>query len=322
VRAFVTGATGFIGRHLTEALVARGIRVTALVRSAVKGRELAHLGVQVVEGDLARRPPSAGALAGHDVLFHVAGLVAARDEAEFLAVNRDGTRRLTALAREAGIGRFVLVSSLAAGGPSSAETPLRGNEPPRPVTRYGRSKLAAEVAVRESGLPWTIVRPPATYGPGDREMHRLFRAASLGVAPVLGRGSLRLSLVFGPDLARALVAAAEADRTLGGVYYAAHPEIVTSRHLLERLGNAVGRRVRVVSVPEAAARVLLYLTGAAARLAGRATVLNPDKANEFFQPAWTCDPAPLVEATGWRAEVDLERGAHLTVAWYREKRWL
>jgi hypothetical protein len=122
-------------------------------------------------GDLDDPEALVRAAEGVDVIYHVAGLVMARDEAEFHAVNAEGTRRLLEAAAPSGA-RFVLVSSLAAGGPTVPGRPLLGHEPPHPVTAYGRSKLAAEAVVRAGPLPWTIVRPPAVYGPRDREMFR------------------------------------------------------------------------------------------------------------------------------------------------------
>lgn len=322
MKALVTGGTGFVGGHLIRALLDAGVEVTALVRSAARGKELARRGVRLVEGDLGDTALLARTASDPDVVFHVAGLVAARSEAEFLTVNRDGTANLVGALAQRGGGRLVLVSSLAAGGPAPVDRPLTGTEPPQPVTAYGRSKAAGEAVVRASSLDWTIVRPPAVYGPGDREMFRLFRAAALGVGPVLGAGRMRLSLVYGPDLARALVAAAASPATVGGTYYAAHPEVLTSREVLRQIGAASGKTVRIIPIPRPLGRLALHLTGAAARLTGRATVLTPDKANEFFQEAWTCDPAPLTRATGWTAEHSLATGAERTVAWYRERGWL
>jgi nucleoside-diphosphate-sugar epimerase len=322
VKAFVTGATGFVGGHLVRALLEAGMDVTAMVRSIARGRDIASQGAALLQADLSDPAVLTRAMAGHDLVFHVAGLIAARNEAEFLAVNRDGTATLLTAIAAAQVRRLVLVSSQAAGGPSAGGPPLRGHEPPHPVTAYGRSKLAAEAVVRRSTLDWTIVRPPAVYGPGDREMFRLFKAAARGLGPVFGDGSMRLSLIYGPDLAAALVAAGVSTGTIGGTYYAAHPEILSSRDVLIRIGQAAGRNVRIVRIPHWVGRAALQITGAAARLAGRATVLTADKANEFFQAAWTCDSAPLTEATGWRAQHDLAAGAELTLAWYRERRWI
>jgi nucleoside-diphosphate-sugar epimerase len=322
VKAFVTGATGFVGSHLAEALVRRGDRVTALVRSPSKADRLRELGVELVAGDLHAAAALAHGAAGADVVYHVAGLVAARSEAEFLAGNRDGTRNVVEAAEAGDVRRFVFVSTMAAGGPAERGHPLSGNEPPRPVTRYGRSKLAAEAVVRASSLAWTIIRPPMVYGPRDVEVLKVFRIARTGVAPVFGDGMQELSAVHAADLADALVAAATAPATVGGTYYAAHPEVFTSAEFVRAVARAIGHRARVIPLPLALARAALSVTELAARAAGRATILTADKAHEFFQAAWTGDPAPLARDAGWTAQRDLERGLAETAAWYREHGWL
>ncbi len=322
MNVLVTGATGFVGSHLVEALRRRGDQVTALARSAAKAAALAPLGVRVVPGDLQDTASLDRAVAGQDVIYHVAGVVAARDEAEFLRANRDGTADLVASASRAGSARFVLVSSMAAAGPSEPGRPLTGSEPPHPVTAYGRSKLAAEAAVTAGTLPWVIVRPPTVYGPRDREVLKVFRMVRLGLAPVFGDGSQQLSAVHGADLAGALVAAGSAPAAAGKIYYACHPEIATSAQLVRAVGAAMGRRVALVPVPSPVGRALLAVTEASARLVGRTTILTRDKANEFFQAAWTGDPSPLTRDTGWRALHDLASGMADTYRWYRTAGWL
>lgn len=322
MRVLVTGATGFVGSHLVEALRRRNAEVTALVRSTGKAQALASQGVRLVAGDLHDPAALEQAAAGQDVVFHVAGLVAAKDEAEFLRTNREGTAGLLDAAGRAGVGRFVLVSSMAAGGPSAPGRPHTGSEPPRPVTAYGRSKLAAEQLVRTGRVPWTILRPPMVYGPWDREVLKVFRLARLGIAPVFGEGTQELSAVHGADLAQALVAAAMAERAENRLYYACHPETFTSAAFVRSVGAALGRSVRVLRLPRLLGSAALSVTGAAARLSGRPTILTPDKANEFFQAAWTGDPRPLVEETGWSPEFSLESGLAHTYAWYRSAGWL
>jgi nucleoside-diphosphate-sugar epimerase len=255
-------------------------------------------------------------------VYHVAGLVAARNEAEFLAVNRDGTRRLLDATAAAQVSRFQLVSSMAAGGPSAAGRPLQGDEPPHPVTAYGRSKLAGEEVVRNSPVPWTILRPPAVYGPGDREILKVFKIARLGVAPVFGGGTQELSLVYGPDLGEALAAAGHSEATIGKTFYPCHPEIITSGNLVQTIGRAMNRKVTLLPLPSSLARGILAITAAGARVTGKATVLTPDKAYEFFAPAWTASPEPLTTATGWRAAHDLASGIARTLEWYQTEQWL
>ncbi|HUG28507.1 MAG TPA: NAD-dependent epimerase/dehydratase family protein [Gemmatimonadales bacterium] len=322
MRTLVTGGTGFVGSHLVEALRQRGDEVTAMVRSPARAAILQPFGVTLATGDLHDTAAMARALAGVEVVYQVAGLTAARNAAEFQRVNVDGTATLLAAAAEAGVRRFVLVSSLAAAGPSPRGGRRAELEPSEPVTLYGRSKAAAEDAVRRGAVPWVIARPPAVYGPRDVELLKVFKIARLGVAPVFGDGSQELSLVYGPDLAEALAAMGSTVGVEGRVYYPAHPEVVTSGALVHTIGRAMGRRMRLVPLPRPLAGGILQVTGLAARLMGRATLLNPDKANEFFQPAWTCDPGPLERETGWRAAHDVVRGVAATRAWYRREGWL
>jgi dihydroflavonol-4-reductase len=322
MRALVTGATGFVGSHLAEALRQRGDDVTALARSSAKAKPLTSLGVNVVAGDLHDLAALDRAVEGQDVVYHVAGLIAARNEADFLRANGKGTENVVAAMQRAGVPRLVFVSSLAAAGPAQRGTPLSGEEAPRPVTAYGRSKLAAEQTVRASGLSWSIVRPPIVYGPRDREVLKVFRLARLRIAPVFGDGSQELVAVHAEDLAGALMAAASSPATIGRTYTASHPEVFTSAQFGVAVAAAMGHSVKTVHIPQPVGRALLLVTEAAAKLARKSTILTSDKANEFFQPAWTGDPTPLTRDTGWRARYDLKQGLAHTYRWYREAGWL
>ena len=322
MKALVTGATGFVGSHLTEVLLRQGVEVTALARSAQKALTLAAQGVRVEPGDLHDTSALERAAREQDVIYHVAGLVAARSEAEFIRANVGGTRNVLTAAAAAGCPRLVLVSSLAAGGPSSRGRPLDGGEAPRPVTAYGRSKLAAEELVKGSGLKWTVVRPPIVYGPRDREILKVFRLARLRLAPVFGDGGQELSAVHAADLAEALAAVGGSTAAVGGTYVACHPEVFTAAEFGSAVGRAMGRSVTTVRIPRQLGRAVLSLTEASARLVRQPTILTADKANEFFQPAWTGDPAPLTRDCGWRAAYDLKRGLADTYDWYRRAGWL
>lgn len=322
MKALVTGATGFVGSHLVEALRLGGAEVTALARSPDRAAALRTHGIRVVIGSLKDHASLEQAAADQDVVYHVAGLVAARNEAEFLSANQDGTLNLVTAAERRAKPRFVLVSSLAAGGPAKRGVPLTGSEPPQPVTAYGRSKLAAERVVKASVLPWSIVRPPIVYGPRDHEILKLFRIARLGVTPVFGDGSQELSAVHAADLARALIAVGNSTTAIGRTYNACHPEVFTSAEFGRAIGAAMGRSVGTLRIPALLGRALLSMTETSARLTGRTTILTTDKANEFFQPAWTGDPAPLIHDCGWWARYDLRTGLTDTYQWYRKAGWL
>jgi len=322
VKAFVTGGTGFVGAHLVQALRARGDQVTCLVRNAAKAHALGWSDVRLVRGDLDDAAALREGCAGAEVIYHVAGRISARDTAEFMRANRDGTANVLEAAAHAPPERFVLVSSLAAAGPTTPGKPIDETRSPSPVTPYGQSKLAAELLVRAQARSWTIVRPPTVYGEWDREVLKAFKLARMGVAPVFGDGSQELSVIYAGDLAAALVAAATAPATANRVYYAAHPVVTTSRDLVRAIGRAVGREPRIVPLPGVLARGLLWTIGTIAHLAGRATLLSGDKAAEFLAPAWTCRPDALTRDAGWRAVTDLETGLRRTAAWYRREGWL
>ena len=322
MNVLITGGAGFLGSHLADSFLARGDTVTCLVRSPDRVRALGWTDVQTIPGDLDSPAALRQGCDGADVVYHVAGRISARNLREFLSVNRDGTARVLDAARAAPPGRFVHVSTLAVGGPTVPGHPIDETRPPQPVTNYGRSKLEAEALVRASGIPWTIVRPPVVYGERDRETLRIFRLARAGWGPVMGDGTQELSVVYAGDLAEALIAAGTAPATAGGVYYAAHPDVTTSAGLVRAVAVAVGRTPRIVRLPAALARVALWIVGSLASLAGRATVLSADKADEFLAPAWTCRPDALMRDSGWRAATDLAAGLSRTTAWYRAEGWL
>lgn len=322
MRVMVTGGTGFVGSHLIDHLIEQGHQVTALVRSPGKAARLEPLGVQLIQGDIHDSEALLQSCQKAEVVYHVAGLVAARSVEEFMAANRDGTANVLAAAQAAGVGRLALVSSMAAGGPSTTDQARSPGDPAEPVTVYGRSKLAAEEVVQAGSVPWTIVRPPMVYGPRDTEVLKLFRIARNGLVPVFGGGDQLLSAITGPDLARALVAAANNPATRGKIYYACHEETFTSGQFAREVGRLVHPKPRVVPIPRWLGTAALALAGGVARVSNSASILNLDKRHEFFAEAWTGDPTPLTEATGWRAAHDLESGLSLTAEWYRDNGWL
>ena len=322
MKAFVTGGTGFVGAHLVQALRARGDEVTCLVRNAAKAQAHGWSDVRVIRGDLDDAAALAQGCENAEVIYHVAGRISARDLDEFMRANRDGTANVLEAAGSAWPGRFVLVSSLAAGGPTTPGQPIDESRPPSPVTPYGQSKLAAEVLVKAMARAWTIVRPPAVYGEWDREFLKVFRLARLGFAPVFGDGSQELSVIYAGDLATALVAAAVTPAAANRTYYAAHPAVTTSRALVRSIGRAMGREVRVLPLPGPLARGLLWTIGSIAHATRRATLLSADKAAEFLAPAWTCRADALLHDTGWRARTDLETGLRRTATWYHSEGWL
>lgn len=322
MRVAVTGGTGFVGGHLLEALRRRDWPVAALARSAAGRRAVEALGCRAVAGDLEDATALAALVEGAQVVFHCAGLVEALSDAAFHRVNAEGTGRVARAAAAAGVERLVHVSSLAVTGPAVRGRPLDERATPRPLTAYGRSKLAGEEAVRRSGARFTIVRPPVVYGPGDRQLLPVFRLARRGVVLALGDPTQELSLVYGPDLAEALLAVATSAACEARTYHAVHPEIVTQRLMGASIARAMGRRGLRVTVPGGVLRAAAAVAGLLARARGRPVLLSDDRAAEFLAPAWIASPEALARDAGWTAATALEPGIAATARWYRDAGWL
>lgn len=323
MKVAVTGATGFVGSHLFDVLRERGDDVTCLVRRPEQAEALRAAGAKLVAGTLEDDQALRALADGAEVLYHVAGAVTSAGQSERLErVNLQGTQAVVRAAAGASVPRLVYVSSLAASGPSLAGVPLADTQQCRPVTDYGRSKLRGEEAVRAGGVAFTIVRPPAVYGPRDRQFLPAFRMVRRGLAPVLGDGRQELSLIHARDLARALIAAGRASQTVGKTYHAAHAQIVTQRELVQGIARALGRGVAIIPVPKPVLIGLLHVVGTAADLVGARTVLRPGKAAELLAPAWTCATNGFAADSGWTAEIDLDRGLQETAGWYRQAGWL
>ena len=264
------------------------------------------------------------AAADQEVVYHAAALTGAVDEAEFMSANRDGTANLArACVLTGGQQRFVLISSMAAGGPARRGVPRTEDGHDQPVTMYGRSKLAAEEALRHEQLAWTILRPPTVYGPRDRDnLLAVFRATRLGFAPVFGDGSQEVSLIHVVDLAAAIMAAGSHPDLGGRLFYVNHPEIVTSAALVRTIGRSLGHEVKLSRYPNGWPADCSRSAAPRPGLLRRKTILRADKANEFYQEAWTADPAAFVAATNWRAVFDMQGGIANTASWYRANRWI
>jgi len=327
VRWLLTGATGFIGLNLAERLARRGDEVRALVRDRSRAGELEDLGAELVEGDVSRPETLPGAVRGADVVVHLAGIVKAVRREDYFAVNAAGTRALARAAAAAGRIRFVLVSSLAAAGPSSPGRARTEEDRPAPVSVYGESKLAAEEALRESAslLEATVVRPPLVYGPRDKEMlPALFRMARTGVVVKAGLGEKLYSVIHVDDLTELISVAALRGRRLGaegseGIYFADSGREHTWEDLARAVLYSLGRRGVVVPVPETLSWLVAGASSAAARIRGKAAILSLDKMLEIREGTWTCSSARARRELGWKPCLDLLEGMRRSVEWFRER---
>lgn len=315
----VTGASGFIGSHLVDALRAQGRAVRAVLRPTSSLRWLPS-DVEIVRLADWRGHELRAACAGADRLFHVAGVTHAPNEAAFFSFHVGATAALLAAACDTGgISRVVIFSSLAAAGPSRTGQPLREDDPPCPVSWYGRSKLAQEEAVQafRDRLSIVILRPPAVYGPRDRDFLPLFKAASKGLMPAPRRGTQSLTSVR--DIVRGALDAASASVPSGRVYFICSREITTWEGLAQALGDALNRRIRLVRFPRRCIMPIGRVLGWAARVIGAQPPLDRNKLMEARFSHWTCVPRRAERELGFSPSVDLAAGIRETADWYRSQ---
>jgi len=320
VKALVTGATGFVGSHLVERLLGAGMGVVCLVRPTSDLAALEGMDIERRVADLDDADSLRPAVRGVDYVFHAAGLTRARTRGEYLAVNADGTRRLLEALLAEGVEprRFVYVSSLAAVGPANSPEPPDESAPPRPIDGYGASKLAGERVVLDHAerLAVTIVRPPAVYGPRDRNFLPLLRSTlRLGRMPMVGKPSKQMALAYVSDLAEGLYLAAESHKAVGRTYFIASGNY-TMGELVEAVCSVLHLPPRRLRVPSPLARLIGEIGQLKWAITGRPQIVSRRKVRDMLQPRWTCSWNRARQELSYREAVNLKEGMRRTVQWY------
>ena len=315
-----------MGSHVVERLAAAGARVRCLVRASSSLRYLPRDGIELVQGDVAAGTGLQEAVEGAAVVVHIASVTKALSEAAFYQGNLRATENLLrACERQTGSPpRFVHVSSLAAIGPSPALTPLDEEAAPHPLTWYGRSKLAAESAVRASKLAPSavILRPPVVYGPRDTDVLEVFRSVANGMMFQIGRGESYFSYIHVKDLAEAVWLAVSSEACGGRTYFAAGPEPVSWSAFAQTAASVMGRRVRSVRIPPQLAYLAGWCAEGVSRLRGKPGIVSRQKIVEARCHYWTCDPTRARQELGFEAARSLREGLEETLAWYKDSKWL
>ena len=318
MKVLVTGGTGFLGSHLVDRLLENpDTEVYALVRNPAKARRIEGRDrLRLLKGDLSSVPRLPSDLS---VVFHLAGLTKACKPSEYYTVNQAGTASFFhALAAETGSPRVVHLSSLAAAGPSSPGRPVREDDEPRPVSPYGRSKLAGEreALAFKDRFPLVILRVAAVYGPRDEDFLEFFRWIRKGILPAYGRRRKTLSLCAAKDVVQAITLAAATEVRSGEIFNIAASKPATWDEVGETAARILGRKLVRVRIPAWAAFVIAAASTGAGRARGKPTALNLGKFKDMRPDHWEADVRKARELLGFEARTPLEEGLRETMDWY------
>jgi len=327
MKVLLTGANGFVGSHVLDRLIEQQQDVAILLRPTSDRGFIAEQlpKVEVRAGAIDQPASLDAALEGITHVIHCAGATKALNTAGFFAVNQLGTRHVVEAVNRRGsqIRRFIHISSLAAAGPSRPDKFVHERDEPKPVSDYGRSKLAAErEVINGCKVDWTIIRPPAVYGPRDREFLRLFKAVKWHVLPRFGGGQQQLSLVYVEDLAAAIVSAMTHPNAGRETFFAGSPEVVTAAELAQRVATESGCWTISLPLPNAVLWLACQWAQFVSRLTGKASVLSAQKYAELKAPGWVCDVSKLKGELGYDCRTPLSEGMAKTRDWYRREHWI
>jgi len=302
----LTGATGFVGAALARRLTAAGHRIKTLIRPTSEHKRPAGVAATWIQGDLEDLASLRRLVDGADAVIHCAGAVRGASREQFNRVNADGLARLAqAATAQKPAPRFLLISSLAAREPH--------------LSHYASSKRQAEKLLTAiyGRLPWTIYRPCAVYGPGDREMLPLFRWMARGFAPIIGSGNGRFSMLYVEDLADAIAQWLDCNACRYGTYelHDGHPGGYSWHDVIDTVQRLRAGSVVRIKIPLVAVKLLAGCNLSAARIIGYAPMLTPGKVRELCHLNWAADNTALNSATGWSPQILLREGLQLTLDW-------
>ncbi|MCX7793189.1 MAG: NAD(P)-dependent oxidoreductase [Thermodesulfovibrionales bacterium] len=319
MKALITGGTGFIGSHLAEALIKKGFEVYCLVRDLSNKKWLEGLEVNFIEGDCCVRE-SLEKIKKFDYIFHLAGLTKASSWDEFYRANVKGTENIidVAIKNNPGLKRFILLSSLAAAGPSDNGRPKCEDSPATPVSAYGKSKLLAEEVLlkHKESIPFTILRPTAVYGPRDRDFFVFFKMVNAGIMPYFGKAYY--SLIYVEDLVKGIILGALRPEAQGKIYFLADGSIITSDEIAFAIAESLQKKPVRIRIP----RNLMPFIGRLASKVAKNSIINNDKLIELRYTHWICDISRARDELGFNPKVNIREGMKWTANWYRLHRWL
>jgi len=323
-RVLLTGANGFVGSHIAEALIDAGYQVTCIVRKTSNLKWLAPLPVICEYGDLSDKKFLEICVQNTDMIIHCAGVVRANDKAGYFKNNVENTANLceAALKSNPGLKKFVFISSQAAMGPAGASGMRRLDEEEKPVSDYGESKLAAEKEVKkllENKIAYTILRPAAVYGPRDKDIFIFFNLVHKHLRPFT-LAQRFLQLVYVKDVAKAAIASFDNPKSDNKTFYLAEETPYSWGEIAKTIAKAMGRTAVPLPLPDFVFKVVGFIAQLISHITGKAAVLNNQKITEMLQTYWAAETAPAKDALGMEF-TKLEIASQITYNWYLQNKY-
>ncbi|MCW9707694.1 NAD-dependent epimerase/dehydratase family protein [Fodinibius salsisoli] len=324
MKAFVTGGTGFIGSHLVDALLQHNAysEVRCLIRNNQKW--LKDKDITPIRGNLDDFSTLKQAVEGVDVIFHIAGRVKAPTYKQLKRANVDATENLLRVAQKAGTPKVVVLSSLAAAGPSKGQ-PVTEDDPLEPVSMYGKSKKQMEQRIHElidNKMSVTILRPPAVYGPREDQIYSFFKMVSKRICPIIGDGEKpKISMIYVGDVVQAILKASQQNEPGIHTYFISDGEPHTWNKIRETATMVFGKKAIPIYVKPDWVQKIAGIVEKTGSFFGIYPVLNKEKAKEMILE-WTCSSDKAQQELGYKPEFSLEEGISRTIHWYQRHHWL
>lgn len=326
MKALITGATGFVGSHLADKLIAKNYEVYCLKRDTSSTQWLEGKNVKYVNGDLFSNDVLEKVIREMDYVFHVAGVVKSRTKEGFYKSNYEATKNLLEITCRVnpGIKKFVFVSSLAATGPAIGREFVDENTAPSPITTYGLSKLKAEqeVFAYKDKIPVTIIAPPAVFGPRDTEILIYFQTFQKGLNSVIGFDNKYLSLVYVEDLADGIILAAENPVANGQKYFLCFDDAYNWQEIGAVTSGILGKKAFKIRLPHSVLYTVGYLSEIFSYFSKKAVTLNIEKCKDITQLRWVCSNQKAKTELGFETKSDLKESFKETIDWYKKVGWV
>ena len=326
MKAFVTGATGFVGSHLADRLLTLGFDVYCLRRKTSNIRWLQGKNVKFVDGDLFDNEVLGKVLIDVDYVFHVAGVVKSKSKDGFYRGNTLATKNLIELTYKSNpkIKKFVFVSSQAVCGPNPDDKPITEEYIPRPITTYGITKLKSEEEVLKfkDKIPVSIVRPPAIFGPRDTEILIYFKTFSKGLNSIIGFGDKYLSLVYVDDLIDGIIAASGEKVKSGEIFFICSDSSYNWNEIAETTSIILNKKPVKIRIPHFVVFTVGAISQCLSAFSKNAATLNIEKCKDITRKRWVCSNEKAKRILGFNPANSLEEGFRKTINWYKENNWL